>query len=619
MDAWSVEWIFLPIPPSCLPVFNGRGPPLNTVSRCMFHDLVISSDSIMSAPQDVVRQRDRVLDRRDIEAWIAEGKKIVIVDGDVIKADAWLPYHPGGDKAILHMVGRDATNEVYAFHSVETLESMKRYTVGRVNGPWTDFVPPIQGGSFRLSSEIATHECINVDNEDIDSAHGSSQGSSGQSSPLFEPADFNTSRVRKRANGDGTISKSSSATSMSTLAIEPSETAKTSILSSDAKTEQDIKRDLEIYPGLDARTQSHINERYRELERQIRDEGLYECNYKAYGVEMIRYVTLALVAFYLLRTGWYFLSAISLGILWHQLVFTVHDAGHIGITHDFQIDSCIGIFIADFIGGLSCCWWKRNHNVHHIVTNSAEHDPDIQHMPFFAVSHRFFDNLRSSYYDRIMSYDAVARFALRYQHWLYYPILTLGRFNLYVLSWQYIFLGQGPRKGPAWWHRYLEMAGQAFFWYWFGYLVLYRSIPSGWERFMYLMVSHAVTMPVHVQITLSHFAMSTADLGVAESFPQRMLRTTMDVDCPEWLDFIHGGLQFQAVHHLFPRIPRHNLRRCQKLVMQFCREVGIPYALYGFAEGNQKVIGHLGEIAQQARVLAECQKSIAVADVFNHH
>ena len=317
--------------------------------------------------------------------------------------------------------------------------------------------------------------------------------------------------------------------------------------------------------------------------------------------------------------GYYTLSALLLGMLWHQLVFTVHDAGHMGITHNFHLDTLIGILIANFAGGLSVCWWKRNHNVHHIVTNSPSHDPDIQHMPFFAISHSFFSNLKSTYYDRIMAYDAFAQFALRYQHYLYYPILTLGRFNLYVLSWQYILLGQGPRKGPAWWHRYLELAGQIFFWYWFGYRLLYLSLADTTTRVLYLLISHAVTMPVHVQITLSHFAMSTADLGVAESFPQRMLRTTMDVDCPAWLDWFHGGLQFQAVHHLFPRVPRHNLRACQGLVREFCEDVGIPYAIYGFGEGNGKVIGRLEEVARQARVLRECQRASGMKELLEGH
>jgi len=32
-----------------------------------------------------------------------------------LKVDAWLKFHPGGDKAIKHMVGRDATDEVNAY------------------------------------------------------------------------------------------------------------------------------------------------------------------------------------------------------------------------------------------------------------------------------------------------------------------------------------------------------------------------------------------------------------------------------------------------------------------------------------------------------------------------
>jgi sphingolipid 8-(E)-desaturase len=52
--------------------------------------------------------------RREVEGLIAEGKTIVIVDDLVLKVDAWRPFHPGGDKAILHMVGRDATDEVTA-------------------------------------------------------------------------------------------------------------------------------------------------------------------------------------------------------------------------------------------------------------------------------------------------------------------------------------------------------------------------------------------------------------------------------------------------------------------------------------------------------------------------
>lgn len=55
-----------------------------------------------------------MLSRRQIEGLIAEGQTIIIVDQEVLKVDPWLQYHPGGDKAIKHMVGRDATDEVNA-------------------------------------------------------------------------------------------------------------------------------------------------------------------------------------------------------------------------------------------------------------------------------------------------------------------------------------------------------------------------------------------------------------------------------------------------------------------------------------------------------------------------
>jgi len=57
---------------------------------------------------------DTVFTRRQVEGMIADGNKIIIVDGKVLKVDPWLEYHPGGDKAIMHMVGRNATDEVNA-------------------------------------------------------------------------------------------------------------------------------------------------------------------------------------------------------------------------------------------------------------------------------------------------------------------------------------------------------------------------------------------------------------------------------------------------------------------------------------------------------------------------
>jgi delta8-fatty-acid desaturase len=151
----------------------------------------------------------------------------------------------------------------------------------------------------------------------------------------------------------------------------------------------------------------------------------------------------------------------------------------------------------------------------------------------------------------------------------------------------------------------------ACYWFMFGYLLLWHTLPTWTIRVAFVLVSHIVTMPLHVQITLSHWGMSTSALGEDESFPQRQLRTTLDVDCPAWLDFIHGGLQFQAIHHLFPRVPRHNLRKAQVMIREFCADTGIPYSILGFTDGNRKVIGRLDEVSKQVKMLVNCQEYMA--------
>jgi sphingolipid 8-(E)-desaturase len=62
-------------------------------------------------------QKDALYSRRQVEGLIADGRTIIIVDQEILKVDAWLKFHPGGDKAIMHMVGRDATDELNAYVS----------------------------------------------------------------------------------------------------------------------------------------------------------------------------------------------------------------------------------------------------------------------------------------------------------------------------------------------------------------------------------------------------------------------------------------------------------------------------------------------------------------------
>jgi len=79
------------------------------------------------------------------------------------------------------------------------------------------------------------------------------------------------------------------------------------------------------------------------------------------------------------------------------------------------------------------------------------------------------------------------------------------------------------------------------------------------------------------------------------------LRTTMNVATPEWLDWLHIGLQFQIEHHLFPRLPRHNLREARKLVKAICEKHNIHYHEPGFFAGNLEMWRALKRAALAAR------------------
>ena len=69
----------------------------------------------------------------------------------------------------------------------------------------------------------------------------------------------------------------------------------------------------------------------------------------------------------------------------------------------------------------------------------------------------------------------------------------------------------------------------------------------------------------------------------------------------------------QVAHHLFPRLPRHNLRETRdRFVEPFCKEHGLVYDEMNFISGNGKVVSRLEEIATQVRVL--CRGADASGD-----
>jgi len=83
------------------------------------------------------------------------------------------------------------------------------------------------------------------------------------------------------------------------------------------------------------------------------------------------------------------------------------------------------------------------------------------------------------------------------------------------------------------------------------------------------------------------------------------LQTTMNVDTPPALDWLHGGLQFQIEHHLFPRMPRHSLRAARDLVRAALtdEERASEYRELGFLAANGLLLCSMREAAVVAAKL----------------
>ena len=77
--------------------------------------------------------------------------------------------------------------------------------------------------------------------------------------------------------------------------------------------------------------------------------------------------------------------------------------------------------------------------------------------------------------------------------------------------------------------------------------------------------------------TPNHKGMPVLAASEKTDFLRRQVLTSRNVRGGWLTDFAVGGLNYQIEHHLFPSMPRPNLRRSQALVAAFCAERDLPY------------------------------------------
>jgi fatty acid desaturase len=99
----------------------------------------------------------------------------------------------------------------------------------------------------------------------------------------------------------------------------------------------------------------------------------------------------------------------------------------------------------------------------------------------------------------------------------------------------------------------------------------------------------------------NHKGMPVLDAGQQPDFLRRQVLTSRNVRGGPLTDFALGGLNYQIEHHLFPSMPRPNLRRAQALVRDFCASHHIGYAQTGPLRSYGLVLRHLYDVGAPIR------------------
>jgi fatty acid desaturase len=71
------------------------------------------------------------------------------------------------------------------------------------------------------------------------------------------------------------------------------------------------------------------------------------------------------------------------------------------------------------------------------------------------------------------------------------------------------------------------------------------------------------------------------------------IHATCDVHQSAFNDWFTGHLNFQIEHHLFPTMPRHNLRRVAPLVRSLCQKHGLDYQCKPMLTAMADIVGIL--------------------------
>jgi fatty acid desaturase len=324
---------------------------------------------------------------------------------------------------------------------------------------------------------------------------------------------------------------------------------------------------------------------YTELSRQIKQAGLLDRRRGWYAARVG--LNLALLAagwavFAVLGESWWQLAvAAYLAVVFTQLAFVGHDAGHRQIFRSRRANDRVGLLHANLLAGVSFDWWVAKHNRHHSNPNHEDLDPDI------SITALAFTP------DQASSKHGLIRLVARYQGWLFFPLLLFEAAHLHTASVKAVLRGRGRANAVE---GLLLLAHVA------GYVTALVLVLSPLQALVFLAVQQGLFgLYLGCAFAPNHKGMPTLTAADELDFLRRQVLTSRNVAGSRLVDFVLGGLNYQIEHHLFPNMPRPNLRHAQPLIRAFCQHHDLPYVEASLFGSYAQAVRHLHAVGAPLR------------------
>lgn len=327
-----------------------------------------------------------------------------------------------------------------------------------------------------------------------------------------------------------------------------------------------------------------INEAFVNLGDWFERQGYFKTDYYWYCRKLI--VTFCMLGTCIGFVCWVespyrIFGAIALAAFWQQCGFFMHDAEHNQLTRDRNLDSWIGVFFATMCFGVSSSWWRHNHFIHHALTACVHYetnffDPQMRE-PVWVQNWKLYPFYQSK----------IKCWCIKVQHITFLPIcIILGRIGIMIDSMK-------SERDPK------QLVAFSLHLIWTASLLFQLS---NWkERLLFYLIAAFLQGILHIQLLISHYSKQfhfVEDIETTKGWFQMQVESNIDILTPWWMDWFHGGLNFHLVHHLYPRMPRHNFRQATAFVRKLCEAHNLHYDSCEWSAAVKRTLLHLQKTSE---------------------